>query len=263
MGASPTSCAVRPRGDGLPRVNPASTSLRLNDFSTIARRLGFVARRLLRPRQSNGEHAVEGAVQTRSGCTFTLEGEMSNERSQKKSANRKGRVLATALVALFAACGGDGGMTTPSVPTAAPAPPAPVVVAQSSGSLPARYLAMIPFTTTQTGTIDVTVDWTFASNDVDVYLARGACSFEEFVALQCQLVAFSESTVAKPEKLSVPNAVAGGYTLLIGNLGPGDESVAFQVVLTPALAPSTASPSSVSGREPARSSVFSRGVPLQ
>lgn len=78
----------------------------------------------------------------------------------------------------------------------------------------------------------MTVDWTFATNDVHVYLVRGACTFDQFVTNQCNLVTFSESTVAKPERLTAPGAAAGSYILLIGNVGPADESVAFQVVLT-------------------------------
>ena len=103
-------------------------------------------------------------------------------------------------------------------------------------------LAVIPFTTTLPGTVDVTVDWTFAANDVDVYLARGACSFDQFVADQCQVIAFSESVTAKPEKVSAAGTTAGAHTLFIGNLGPDDESVAYQIVLSPTRAASAAAP---------------------
>jgi hypothetical protein len=33
--------------------------------------------------------------------------------------------------------------------------------------------------------------------------------------------------------VSVTGAAAGAYTLLVGNVGPDDDSIAFQVVLTP------------------------------
>jgi len=42
------------------------------------------------------------------------------------------------------------------------------------------------------------------------------------------------------DHVSAPGLAAGAYTLLIGNAGPGDESVAYQVVLSPSAA-STAS----------------------
>jgi hypothetical protein len=137
-----------------------------------------------------------------------------------------------------------------------------VVVSQGSGSLPVRTLAIIPLITTLPGTLDVTVDWTFASNNVDVYLARGSCSFEQFVATQCQVLSTSESATAKPEKLRVPGTTAGTYTLLVGNRGPADESVAYQVVLTP----SAASAGSVAARtrmaEPVRIRAYERSTAL-
>lgn len=150
-----------------------------------------------------------------------------------------------ALVAMLAACGGDK-VTAPSPPAPTPPPPpAPVVVSQGSGSLEAGFLARIlPFTTTRAGTLDVTVDWTFASNDVDALITRGDCSFDQLMAMQCPILAFAVSTSAKPEKLTVSGAAAGTYTLFIENAGPTDESVAWQVVLTPsASSASVANPS--------------------
>jgi hypothetical protein len=90
------------------------------------------------------------------------------------------------------------------------------------------------------------VDWTFAANDVDVLLARGDCSFDQLEALQCPIVVFSVSTTAKPEKIRTENAAAGAYTLFVENTGPGDESVSFQVVLTPSA--TGAAPPSASSR---------------
>ena len=167
-----------------------------------------------------------------------------------------GRVLRGAvwIAAAAAALPGCGSSTTPT-PTATPVPtPPPIVetiVASGSGTIPNRILAFIPFTTSAAGRINVTVDWTFATNDVDVYLVRGACTFEQFVANQCTLVTFSESTTAKPERLTASGAAAGNYLLLIGNAGPADESVAFQVVLTTGGATSAGSASAVlPGRGP-------------
>jgi hypothetical protein len=90
------------------------------------------------------------------------------------------------------------------------------------------------------------VDWTFAANDLDVLMTRGDCSFEQAEALQCTVLVFSLSTTAKPERIRVENAAAGAYTLFVENTGPGDESVSFQVVLTPTTA--SALPPSASSR---------------
>ena len=147
-----------------------------------------------------------------------------------------------ALATMLVACGSDS-VTAPSPP--APTPPPPFVVSTGSSSLQAGFVGRVPpFTTTRAGTLDATVEWTFASNDVDAVIARGDCSLEQFVAMQCQILAFAVGTTAKPEKLTVSGAAAGTYTLLIGNAGPADESVAWQVVLTPsASSASVANPS--------------------
>jgi hypothetical protein len=136
---------------------------------------------------------------------------------------------------MLVACGGDSGTSPAPVPTPTPPPPpAPVIVSQGSSSLRAGFLGRVfPFTTTRAGTLDATVDWTFASNDVDAAITRGDCSLEQFMAVQCQVVAFAVSTTAKPERLMVSGAAPGTYTLFIENAGPTDESVAWQVVLTP------------------------------
>lgn len=179
------------------------------------------------------------------------------------SARKLWRVMS--VVVAVSVLPGCGSSTTPDpVPSPTPTPPPPpvsTVVRSGSGSLPVLNLAPIPFTTSATGRIDVTVDWTFATNDVDVYLARGACSFDQFVTNQCSIVTFSESATAKPEILTVSGAAAGGYVLLIGNLGPTDESVAFQVVLTTGGAASVTSAGSRTG-QPARGQGYDRFITL-
>ena len=77
-------------------------------------------------------------------------------------------------------------------------------------------------TTTATGTIGVTVDWTLSTNNVDIYLTRGTdpCTVDQFNNRQCSLLGFSESTGAKPETLSVPNLAAGPYTSTSGTAVP-------------------------------------------
>ena len=139
-------------------------------------------------------------------------------------------LLLVSFVAFLSGCGSDHHV----IPTPPPASPSPVteVVREGSGSLGVLVLDSLSFNTTKPGTIDVIVDWTYATNDVDVYLAKGSCSFDQFISRQCDMVAFSESTLAKPEKITAPNAAAGIYTLLIGNIGPTEESVSFQVLLT-------------------------------
>ena len=155
------------------------------------------------------------------------------------------------LVLSLVACGGDGPTMVPDLPppTPPPPPPPPVVVSQGVGlALEAQFLGRVVFTTTRAGTLQATVDWTFDENDVDVGILTGDCSFDQFVSAQCEIVAISASTTAKPERVRGA-AAAGTYTLFIENTGPGDETLSYQVVLTPdAAATSSASRSKLQWR---------------
>ena len=79
-------------------------------------------------------------------------------------------------VLFLAGCsGGSSSSNTPTTPTPTPTPapppaPTPVtnVIIQGSIGVPPSTLVFIPFTTTATGTVGATVDWTFATSDLDV-----------------------------------------------------------------------------------------------
>lgn len=159
------------------------------------------------------------------------------------SKRRLSIVAVVALAALMAACGSDT-VTPPPVPSPTPVPlPPPRVVAEGSGSLEAGFVGQLaPFMTTLPGRIDATVDWTFATNDVDALLVAGNCSFEQVEAGECPILAAAVSASAKPERLTVPNVAPGIYTFFIGNAGPEDESVSFQIVLTPSAAAASTAP---------------------
>ena len=125
--------------------------------------------------------------------------------------------------------------------------PISVVLDKGEGQLPAQVALFRLLATTETGAFDATVDWTFAANDIDVFLARGTCTFEQFVDDKCTVAAMTTSTTAKPEKLRLANQPAGTYTLVVANFGPGDESIAYQVVFTPGTAAAAASRDSTGG----------------
>ena len=151
---------------------------------------------------------------------------------------------------------------TPS-PTPAPTPtptPTPTttstsVIGAGSSSLAVLTLLSVPFTTTAAGTIGATVDWTFSTNDMDLYLTRGTnpCTAAQFNNSTCPFLDSATSATTQPETVSVPDLTAGAYTLYIGNFGPTEESVGFQITLTTssgasALAPAAhVSPAPVTG----------------
>jgi hypothetical protein len=164
-------------------------------------------------------------------------------------------VLACLLIAAAAlvlpSCGSDKPCSSnPTGPgcVASPTPPPPPaqvtrVVSQGSDTLESETLGAVVFTTTTSGTVGVEVNWTFATNDVDIYLTRGhdPCTEETFNNRSCGFIATEESPSLKPERLTVPNLAAGTYTLYVANFGDTDESVAWQVTLTSASASSTSS----------------------
>jgi hypothetical protein len=149
--------------------------------------------------------------------------------------------MSAVLIGLLVAYGGSS-PTAPPTPAPPPPPPPPSVVSTGQGAMDANFVGRAaPFATSLTGTLEVTVDWAFATNDIDVFLARGDCTPQQFVATQCNIGALSTSASAKPESVQLTGAAPGTYTLLLGNVGPDRESLSWQVVLTPSASSGSAS----------------------
>jgi hypothetical protein len=176
-----------------------------------------------------------------------------------------GPVLAVSFLIALAGCGGGGGggSTAPNpVPTPTPAP-TPQVVSQGTGlALEANAVGWTTFTTTRAGALDVTVDWTYATNDVDVLIAKGTCDADQLEANQCAILTYSISTTAKPEKAHADSADAGAYTLFVENTGDRDDAVSFQVVLTPR-ATGDAGPQASSRRPAAEANPLGHKAPIR
>lgn len=107
-------------------------------------------------------------------------------------------------------------------------------VTQDSGKLPSGMVAYNDFSVPDTGRLDVTLDWTFASSNIGFYVvpANTCGTIEEFNARSCTFLVRSEPSSTKPRKISTPNFAAGNYRWLIGNFAKDDESVSFQIVLS-------------------------------
>jgi hypothetical protein len=144
-------------------------------------------------------------------------------------------MCAAVLAALIPACGGGGSGPDPVPSTAPPPAPAPVTTVLGEGAfsgLAPDGAAGGTFTTPRAGDLEVIVDWTFASNDLDLLLFRGECSEEQFLADQCDLADVADSLTAKPERVGLAGAPAGAYTLVVINFGATEETFSYQILLT-------------------------------
>lgn len=138
--------------------------------------------------------------------------------------------LLAALTVGLPGCGGGGGGGGPT--TSNPVPQRRQIAAFNFTAVALFDLARGEFTTSATGTLEASCDWTFASNDIDIGIYRGSCSFNQFLALQCNVLVESTSATAKPERVSSANVPAGTYTLIVASLGNTAESGNCQVFLT-------------------------------
>jgi len=161
---------------------------------------------------------------------------------RKLSAISAGLILAVMLPA----CSSSSSPVTTTPPTTTP-PCTQTVLFQRSGELPTLGLAAVPFSTSTTGRIDVTVDWTFASSTIGVYLvSANSCNIDQFNARSCNFLIRSESG-AKPRRLSASNVAVGAYELFIANFSDEDDSGTAQVVLSSSTCPAASTLGSASG----------------
>lgn len=133
-----------------------------------------------------------------------------------------------ALVGLFfnSAC------TNPSQPESVPQPA--ILHTGTCSPLPANDICNGEFLSFAPGTLRITVDWTSSTDSIQVFLSQGRpCAVSQINSGHCTFLAMTPpGTTPKPKILTVPNLLAGTYTLYIGNLGPRSESVSDQVTLT-------------------------------
>jgi len=166
------------------------------------------------------------------------------------------------LALVLPACGGSSSsptnVTPPPVVTTPPCTQTSVF--QGSGSFPAGVLDAEHITTATTGRLDVTLDWTFASSDVGLYLVpAGSCTLDTFNNRSCNFLIRSDSG-AKPRKVSAANLAPGNYDVLIANFGSQQESMAVQVVLSSAGCPAITNARGASESGQAAARVEGRGL---
>ncbi len=152
-----------------------------------------------------------------------------------RGARRFSRLAVISFALALPGCGGPG--VVPSTPTT---PTVLTLVTQGSGTLRVpntngkNDFLVVPFTTSKTGNVQVTLSWTSPRNNVSASLGAGICTAEQLAVpacpngrrCPCQLqdvggVAVFGGTSAHFDSYQT----GGGYTLIISNLGPGEDGV--------------------------------------
>jgi hypothetical protein len=140
-------------------------------------------------------------------------------------------VLAAAL--LSPACGGGGGGGNGGGAVVGPTGPSRAVITEQGWQLePLSFSAVdISITGSGSGSVEATVEWTFASDDVDLYVTATACTTAQFAVEACAYKAKADGTGTKPERVSFSVSAGDTYRFWIVNFGPQSESGTFQAVL--------------------------------
>ena len=133
----------------------------------------------------------------------------------------RGGMAAAVLAAVAAGCGGGV-----SAPTATEIRETVHLVA------PREAVAAAQLSLGERGTIEVSVDWTVAANNIDVYATPGECASTAttLTASSC-VVAETASLAAKPERLSFPGVPGGVYRVFVVNRGSQSDTVTVRVTV--------------------------------
>ncbi len=132
-------------------------------------------------------------------------------------------VLGLGMEVTVTGCGGGGSLLTPTH----------VVVFQHQAEftdLERFHLFANDFTVPESGQLRITVDWTLASDDLDLTLTNPACDATAIIAHACKVFATDESNL-KPAQISMATT-ATAYRLFVLNRGPQTESGTITVTVT-------------------------------
>jgi len=150
----------------------------------------------------------------------------------------KKAALALAILTL-PSCGGGAKSTTPTpTPTALPGTNRSVLThgtrAIRAPDSQFTYFTLIDFTTPISGRLEVSVDWTYPTSDVWIFVSSAVCTAEQFqacpgVRCTCPFLASSQTPTPKPQLFTVASVPPGSRSLFVWNRGPHDESIVYDV----------------------------------
>ena len=159
---------------------------------------------------------------------------MSSNSSSKLTSSRLALLLCLLSVSALSGCGGGN----PNVPT--PVSPVPQTTTTTTvliqptvtGLAPRLGAAFVDFNIPSVGTLDVEFNWTFASNDVDIYLTTSTCPSLSALANGGCTVLASDESLQKPARLSVNITQSGSARFWAVNFGSSAESGSGTIRLT-------------------------------
>src|SRR5207249_2175165 len=153
-------------------------------------------------------------------------------RGEGMRAMRRAMIVATAgaMAFMFGSCSNSKGGcdTNPMGPgctttttTTQPVQTRSVIRTDSCTGIGVNFLCFFdPLTTSQRGDMDVTVDWTFPEDSIQVMVSNGPCTLEQINASTCPMIGTSTaSNLPKPRLLTIRGVAAGTYQLYVGNRG--------------------------------------------
>ena len=150
-----------------------------------------------------------------------------------RTTRTKPRLATAAAVGLglgLAACGGGGGGSGPAAPTVSQ--PVRSVIGQTNWTAEVGTAARVDATFAVAGNMDVTANWTFTANDVDIYVTSTACAaHQDLLANRCTLLAKADGVSTKPERLTLA-VQPGTLRIWLANFGPTNESGNVEIGLT-------------------------------
>lgn len=143
-------------------------------------------------------------------------------------------LLATmALVA--AGCGGGSDSGTQPTPQPTPTPGPTTILTGTFVGLDADFFRTFDFASPASGTVTATAAWTFATNDLDIFVVSGnTCSTFNAAGVPsgpgCTILCSDVRLTGSTATCSL-SATAGNARLMIANFGPGGESGTYSVTV--------------------------------
>jgi hypothetical protein len=158
-----------------------------------------------------------------------------------------GLALLAASCITLEGCGGGSSNPTP-IPSSTPTPAGSfrTVIVQGSFALNAGTASFYPLDGLVAGTVEATVDWSNAANNIKAYLTTNDCvSIVDLRANRCQVLARAETVGTKPKRLSASTGTNTKLFLWVENGGSSPDNGSLEAALltsTPYTAPTPAPP---------------------